>query len=64
MMRTSLLRPQLLKKGDSLPLDPAADEFDQRINAVPVETISELRVTAETAQSEKRSPTTGQRGLF
>jgi len=48
----------------SLPLDPAADDFDQRVNAVPEETITNFRTAAETAQEEKPSPTTGQRGLF
>ena len=48
----------------SLPLDPAAEDFDQRVNAVPEKTIAELRTAAETAQDEKPSPTTSQRGLF
>jgi len=47
----------------SLPLDPAADDFDQRVNAVPEETIAKLRTAAETGQDEKPSPT-NQRGLF
>lgn len=46
----------------TLPLDPAADDFEQRVNAVPEETIAKLRTAAETAQEP--APTTNQRGLF
>lgn len=48
----------------SLPLDPAADDFDQRVNAVPEQTIAELRAAADTTQEKKLAPTTSQRGLF
>ncbi|HRX78738.1 MAG TPA: hypothetical protein P5307_06725 [Pirellulaceae bacterium] len=48
----------------SLPLDPAADDFPQRVNAVPESTVAELRATAETAQEEKGTRATTQRGLF
>lgn len=47
----------------SLPLDPAASDFGERVNAVSERTVAELRVETETAQEEKR-PATNQRGLF
>ena len=34
----------------SLPLDPAADNFGERVNAVPEETVTELRTAGETTQ--------------
>lgn len=48
----------------SLPLDPAAEDFEERVNAVPTETVAELRTAAETTQEKKRRPARGQRGLF
>ena len=48
----------------SLPLDPTADDFGQRVNAVPEETVAELRTAAQTAQEKKQRPATSQRGLF
>ncbi|MDA1049829.1 MAG: hypothetical protein O3C40_05050 [Planctomycetota bacterium] len=48
----------------SLPLDPATDDFGQRVNAVPDETVAELRTTGETAQEKRQGPATSQRGLF
>jgi len=48
----------------SLPLDPAAEDFEQRVNAVPTETVAELRTAAETNQEKRQRPATGQRGLF
>ena len=48
----------------SLPLDPAADDFGQRVNAVPEETIAELRTSPETTHERKQQPAASQRGLF
>jgi len=48
----------------SLPLDPSDDDFGLRINAVPAETVAELRTSAETIQEENRGPATSQRDLF
>ena len=48
----------------SLPLDPAAEDFEQQVNAVPEETVAELRTAGETAQENKQRPATSQRGLF
>ena len=48
----------------SLPLDPAAEDFERRVNTVPQETIAELRAAAETTQEKKRGRATSQRGLF
>lgn len=48
----------------SLPLDPAADDFGERVNAVPEETVAELRTAAETAQERKPRQATSQRDLF
>lgn len=48
----------------SLPLDPAADDFDERVNTVPAETVAELRTAVESTQEKKQRATTNQRGLF
>lgn len=47
----------------SLPLDPAAEDFEERVNAVPTETVAELRTAAGNAPEQKRGPAS-QRGLF
>ena len=48
----------------SLPLDPAADDFEERVNAVPEKTVAELRTATPTGQEKKQEPATSQRGLF
>lgn len=48
----------------SLPLDPAADDFDDRVNSVPEVSVAELRTAAETTLENKQRPATSQRGLF
>ena len=47
----------------SLPLDAAAEDFEERVNAVPEETVAELRTEAEATQKKKPGPAS-QRGLF
>ena len=48
----------------SLPLDPATSDFAQQVNAVPEQTVKELREGAETAQEEKAGREGTQRELF
>jgi hypothetical protein len=48
----------------SLPLDPAASDFGERVNAVSEQAVAELRVSAETAKKQMTGPATNQRGLF
>lgn len=48
----------------SLPLDPAAEDYDDRVNAVPEATVANLRTAGETTQENRQQPATSQRSLF